>query len=74
MYGSTWKITTGIEFLPATFKVADGFIDGGGVEKCRLKIWNKASGVVVYENQMGEPDDAPSTAVLDGGQIVIHSP
>ncbi|HEX6292918.1 MAG TPA: PKD domain-containing protein [Herpetosiphonaceae bacterium] len=52
----------------------DGQVNGGGgVDKFRMKIWDKTSGAVVYDNQLGAPDsDAPST-VLGGGAIVIHS-
>ena len=44
---------------------------GGGVDQFRIKITD-ASGVV-YDNQMGAPDDAAATMALSGGSIVIHS-
>ena len=51
----------------------DGQISGGGgVDKFRIKIWD--SGGIVYDNQMGNADDAdlaPATAI-GGGNIVIH--
>ena len=51
----------------------DGQISGGGgVDKVRIKIWD--SGGIVYDNQMGNADDAdlaPATAI-GGGNIVIH--
>ena len=52
---------------------ADGALPGGGGEDtfC-IKIWNKATATVVYDNQIGEDDDAPPTTVLGGGSIVIH--
>ncbi len=46
---------------------------GGGVDKFRIKIWEKASGNVVYDNQMDAADDAEPTTTLGGGNIVIHS-
>jgi PKD domain len=46
---------------------------GGGVDKFRLKIWNIATGVVVYDNQMGAGDAAAPAAALGGGSIQIHS-
>jgi len=51
----------------------DGQINGGdGVDKFRIKIWNKADDTVVYDNQLGASDtDNPVTA-LGGGSIVIH--
>ena len=30
-------------------------------DKVRLKIWNKATGVVIYDNQPGAPDEADAT-------------
>jgi hypothetical protein len=45
---------------------------GGGVDRFRIKIWNKATGVVVYDNQVGAPDDATPSTALGGGSIVIH--
>ena len=52
----------------------DGQINGGGgVDKFRIKIWDKNNGgAIVYDNQLSAPDtDEPST-VLGGGSIVIH--
>ncbi len=43
---------------------------GGGVDKFRIKIWNKLTGEVVFDTQKGEPDDAaPNTPVGDGNSI-----
>lgn len=51
----------------------DGQINGGGgSDKFRIKIWNKTSGAVVYDNQMGAADDADPSTTLQGGSIVIH--
>ena len=51
----------------------DGQVNGGGgIDKFRIKIWNKATSETLYDNQMGAPNgDTPSTA-LGGGSIVIH--
>jgi hypothetical protein len=51
----------------------DGDINGGGaVDKFRIKIWNKSSMAIVYDNDMGaDENDLPTTA-LGGGSIVIH--
>jgi hypothetical protein len=45
---------------------------GGGVDRFRLKIWDRATGVVVYDNQLGAPDDADPSTAIGGGSIVIH--
>ena len=52
----------------------DGQINGGGgIDKFRMKISNKSTGAIVYDNQFGKSDtSAPSTA-LGGGSIVIHT-
>jgi hypothetical protein len=44
---------------------------GGGQDKFRLKIWDKTTGAVVYDNQMGGADTADPTTVLGGGSILI---
>lgn len=45
---------------------------GGGVDKFRIKIWNKTTGVIVYDTQMGQSDEAdPTTEVGTVSSIVI---
>lgn len=52
----------------------DGQVNGGGgVDKFRIKITDKATGQVVYDNQMGEAEDAGATTGLGGGSITIQS-
>jgi hypothetical protein len=52
----------------------DGQIPGGGgSDKFRIKIWDKATSQVVYDNQLGATDDAAPTTVIGGGSIVIHA-
>ena len=38
----------------------------------RIKIWNKDSDEVVYDNMIGEEDDEIPAMVLDGGSITLH--
>jgi len=45
---------------------------GGGVDKLRMKIWDKATGQVVYDNQLGAPDTASPATPISGGSIVVH--
>jgi hypothetical protein len=47
--------------------------ESGGQDLVRVKIWLTASGQIVYDSQMGDPEDAEPTTPLDGGSIVIHS-
>lgn len=51
----------------------DGQVDGGGgVDRFRIKIWERATGELVYDNQMGAEDDADPQTQLGGGSIRIH--
>jgi len=38
----------------------------------RIKIWDRATDEVVYDNQMGASDDGDDATELGGGSIVIH--
>ena len=41
-------------------------------DKFRIKIWDKNNGdVIVYDNEIGLPDDEPTT-IIGGGSIIIH--
>ena len=46
---------------------------GGGTDKFRIKIWDKATSQVIYDNQITQPDDSDAATTLGGGSIVIHS-
>lgn len=37
------------------------------------KTRDKATGSIVYNNQMDAPDDANPTTAISGGSIVIHT-
>ncbi len=51
----------------------DGQVSGGGgVDRFRIKIWDKATDNVVYDNQLGDAEDATASDALEGGSIVIH--
>ena len=45
---------------------------GGGIDKFRMKIWDLATGNVIYDNQAGSNDEADAATALGGGSIVIH--
>jgi hypothetical protein len=52
----------------------DGQVSGGGgVDRFRLKIWDKATSVVVYDNQIGSGDTEAASDAIEGGSIVIHA-
>ena len=44
----------------------------GSPDKFRIKIWDKATDEVIYDNQLGASDDADPTTAIQGGSIVIH--
>jgi hypothetical protein len=46
---------------------------GGGTDKFRVKIWDRATGAVVYDNQIGKDEAGNDATELDSGSIVIHS-
>jgi hypothetical protein len=51
----------------------DGSVNGGGgIDKFRLKVWEKTTSAIVYDNQVGSADTADPTTALGGGSIVIH--
>ena len=52
----------------------DGQINGGGgVDKFRIKIWDKATEDIIYDNQLSDPDNANASQAIGGGSIVIHT-
>lgn len=51
----------------------DGDGNGGtGADRFRIRIWDRTSGGLIYDNQVNAPDDAEPTTALGGGSIVIH--
>jgi hypothetical protein len=48
---------------------------GGGSDKFRMKIWDRATGQVIYDNVRGVSDDLASAnpQALGGGSITIHA-
>lgn len=54
----------------------DGQVNGGGgLDKFRMKIWDKNNGnSIVYDNNLGLDENGLPTIALAGGSIVIHNP
>ena len=44
----------------------------GAPDKFRIKIWDKVTGNVIYDNMLGAADDANPSTAIEGGSIVIH--
>ncbi|HET9277563.1 MAG TPA: hypothetical protein VFN95_05240, partial [Flavitalea sp.] len=70
----TGKITGGQSGIGFIMTVADGQLDGSGVDKIRMKIYNKNNGTIIYDNQPGASDASlPVQAVGENSTVVIHS-
>jgi hypothetical protein len=53
--------------------VIDGKAEGRHApDKFRIKIWDSATGAVVYDSQPGAADDAKPTTALGGGSIAVR--
>ena len=51
----------------------DGAVSGGGgTDRFRIKVWDVATGAVVYDNQRGAGEDSDASTALGGGSVVIH--
>jgi hypothetical protein len=73
-FKGTGKIIGGQSGVGFTMTVVDGQLDGSGTDKIRMKIYNKNTGAVIYDNQPGASDAAlPTQAVGPNSTIVIQS-
>ena len=71
-FKGTGKIIGGQSGIGFTMTVTDGQLDGTGVDKIRMKIYNKNNGKLIYDNQRGASDAAlPLQAVGTNSIIVI---
>ena len=69
-----WGTINGTGEYGFMLSAVDGQISGGGgVDKFRIKIWDKETSEVIYDNQLGVDDDAVLTTAISGGSIVIHA-
>ncbi|MES1215635.1 MAG: hypothetical protein ABUT20_08960, partial [Bacteroidota bacterium] len=73
-FKGTGKITGGQSGVGFTMTVIDGQLDGSGIDKIRMKIYNKNNGSIIYDNQPGASDAAnPTAAVGLNSTIVIQN-
>jgi hypothetical protein len=73
-FRGTGKITGGQSGINFIMTVVDGALDGSGIDKVRMKIFNKNTGLVYYDNEPGVSDAAnPTTVVGAGSTVVIQS-
>jgi hypothetical protein len=71
-FKGTGKITGDQSGYAFIMTVIDGDLDGSGIDKIRMKIYNKNNGKVIYDNQPGASDAAnPVAAVGLNSSITI---
>jgi hypothetical protein len=52
----------------------DGALKGGhGTDTFRIKIWDKQSNEIIYDNELGTSDTGNPTTAIGGGSIIIHT-
>ena len=72
-FKGTGKIIGGQSGIGFTMTVTDGQLDGNGVDKIRMKIYNKNNGAVIYDNQPGASDAALPTQAVGANSTVVIS-
>ena len=72
-FKGTGKIIGGQSGIGFTMTVVDGELDGTGLDKIRMKIYNKNNGTIIYDNQPGASDAVlPTQAVGANSTVVIN--
>ena len=73
-FKGTGKIIGGQSGIGFTMTVTDGQLDGSGVDKIRMKIYNKNNGTIFYDNQFGASDATlPVQAVGANSSVIINN-
>ena len=49
-------------------------VDHADGDKLRVRIWNKSTGVVLYDNQSGDDITGDARTLIGGGAIRVQSP
>jgi hypothetical protein len=70
-FKGTGKITNGPSGIAFTMTVIDGELDGTGVDKVRMKIYNKTTNAVIYDNQPGASEAADPVAVVGASSTIV---
>jgi RHS repeat-associated protein len=72
--GTAWYQGTGTVNGTGSFRFLVAAQSGGhGTGKLRIRIWNKATGAILYDSQPGAPIQAAPTTIT-GGSIVLQLP
>ena len=72
-FKGTGKIIGGQSGVGFIMTVVDGQLDGTGVDKIRMKIYNKNNGSVIYDNQPVASDAALPTQAVGTNSVVVIS-
>jgi hypothetical protein len=73
MFKGTGTINGGGTYGFLISAVDENLTPSTDVDLFRIKIWDKDNGdALVYDNQLGDADDADPTTQIGGGNIVIH--
>jgi hypothetical protein len=72
-FKGTGKIIDGQSGVNFIMTVIDGDLDGTGVDKIRMKIYNKNNGKIIYDNQPGLSDAALPTQAVGANSIIVIS-
>jgi hypothetical protein len=72
-FKGTGKIIGGQSGIGFTMTVVDGQLDGTGVDKIRMKIYNKNNGSIIYDNQPGASDAALPAQAVGANSIIVIS-
>ena len=70
-FKGTGKIIGGQSGIAFTMTVVDGQLDGTGIDKIRMKIYNKNNGKIIYDNQPGASDAALPIASVGANSIIV---
>ncbi len=77
----TWLVVSGSKAQYAGTGVLNGSgdygfmvtaLDNARMDKFRIRIWNRTTSALVYDNQLGAPTTADPTTLLGGGSIIVH--
>ncbi|HEX6846082.1 MAG TPA: T9SS type A sorting domain-containing protein [Chitinophagaceae bacterium] len=72
-FKGTGKIIGGQSGIGFTMTVVDGQLDGTGIDKIRMKIYNKNTGEIIYDNQPGASDAALATQAVGANSVIVIS-
>ena len=72
-FKGTGKIIGGQSGIGFTMTVVDGQLDGSGIDKIRMKIYNKNTGAIIYDNQPGASDATLPTQAVGTNSIIVIS-